>query len=263
MAKPKRAKKNPQQNGKRERRATGEHKKREPRPQLHKGERRERRDRQRRERRFAPQWTKRQTASLVAGGLGSALAGAGVWARWGSEPPHDFAIYLLAAGAVFFGVGTWFLGTGDPIRVGDAGVATEKGSEIRRLAWCEIERISEQAGSLRIEGKQLTLEIPLGVHRLAAAWVLSEAARRVPDIMDVKPSVVERLPTPQPRDGEVMPVTGLQVAGWHCAVSGKAIAFERDARLCPNCGQVYHHTQVPPTCQTCHQELGERAISAA
>ncbi|MFC1641686.1 hypothetical protein ACFL5O_03205 [Myxococcota bacterium] len=227
-----------------------------------KPERTPKRPRERRERRFSPQWTQGQTVSLVAGGLGCALAGAGVWAKWGSEPPHEFALYLMVAGVLLFGLGGWSLGVGGPVRVGDAGVATEKGSEIRRLVWCDIERISVRAGILRVEGKQQTLEIPLGTHRCAAAWVLSEAASRVPDVMDVKQSVVQELPVPKPEDGEMMPVIGLQVAGWHCAASGKAIAFERDARLCPNCGQVYHRMRVPKTCQTCEEGLGERAIPA-
>ena len=68
------------------------------------------------------------------------------------------------------------------------------------------------------------------------------------------------LPEPKDTDGELVPVEGLQVAGRQCAKSGKAISFERDARLCPNCGQVYHHTSVPKRCMTCKAELGEKAI---
>ena len=41
-----------------------------------------------------------------------------------------------------------------------------------------------------------------------------------------------------------------------------AAAFERDARLCPNCGEVYLKDQVPKKCLTCQAELGTRAREA-
>jgi hypothetical protein len=78
----------------------------------------------------------------------------------------------------------------------------------------------------------------------------------------VKRDAVEGLPAPRDDDGELLSVEGAQVAGRTCAASGKTIAFERDARLCPQCTQVYLKDKVPKKCLTCGAELGERAVEA-
>jgi hypothetical protein len=78
--------------------------------------------------------------------------------------------------------------------------------------------------------------------------------------MDVRREALNDLPEPKETDGELVPVEALQVAGRQCAKTGKTISFERDARLCPRCAQVYHHTGVPKKCVTCKADLGERAI---
>jgi hypothetical protein len=78
----------------------------------------------------------------------------------------------------------------------------------------------------------------------------------------VKRDAVDGLPTPRDDDGELLVVESLQVAGRECAASGKTIAFERDARLCPQCCQVYLKDRVPKKCLTCDAELGERAVTA-
>ena len=62
--------------------------------------------------------------------------------------------------------------------------------------------------------------------------------------------------------GEAVPVTGDQVAGRRCAATQKIISFERDARLCPNCGQVYFKDNVPQACVTCGEEVAGRAVQA-
>jgi len=217
-------------------------------------------DQERRERRFLPELTRTRTACIAFGWLGAVALGAGVWGRWVSEPAHDFAVYLVIAGALATAAALWWASTGSPVRVGDAGVATERGSEVTRLLWCDIQRISVDGKRLLVQGKERTISLSFELHRRAVAWVLSEAAQRVPEVMDVKQQVVRELPKPNPSDGQVLPVTDLQVAGRHCAASGKVIAFERDARLCPDCGQVYHHAHVPTSCKTCQKELGGRAL---
>ena len=55
---------------------------------------------------------------------------------------------------------------------------------------------------------------------------------------------------------------GDQVAGRRCAATDKIISFERDARLCPNCAQVYHKDNVPKECVTCGTEVAGRAVQA-
>ena len=144
--------------------------------------------------------------------------------------------------------------------MGDAGIAVEKGSELVRLAWCDVERVFTERTDLVAKGKELTLRIPIAAHRTAVAWILSEGTKRVPTIMDVKRQSLAELPEPKDNDGESVVIEGLQVAGRHCAASDKPVSFERDARLCPNCGQVYLKDQVPGKCVTCEAPLGSKAI---
>lgn len=218
--------------------------------------------RQRRERRFAPQQTYTSILSAIGGMLGAIALGAGVYAEWISDPAHKFAPYVVTGGAVALGAALWFGDRGAlPVRVGDAGIAIEKGNELVRLGWCDIKRLYVEHRQLVAKGEDLTLSVPIGAQPLAVAWILAECARRVPDIVDVKGSVTDDLPEPKEGDGEPLVIDSAQVAGKHCASSGEVIAFERDARLCPTCGQVYHKAHVPKKCVTCGAAVGESAIS--
>lgn len=219
--------------------------------------------RERKERRFLPRQTHTSWAAVAAGAVGAIGLGAGVYAQWISDPPHHFAPYIVTGGALVLAGALWFGDTGAvPVRVGDAGIAIEKGKELVRLPWCDIQRISVEKGQLIARGEDVTLTMPVAAHRTAVAWVLKEGVRRVPDTIDVKSSVVDTLPKPLPDDGDVLPVEGVQVAGRECAASGETIAFEADARLCPTCGQVYHKAHVPKNCATCGETLGSQAIRA-
>ena len=219
--------------------------------------------RERHERRFVPEQT--QTTKLAfAGGMVGALAlGAGVYGQWVRDPSLDYAPYIIAAGAAALGVALLVGDTGAlPVRVGDAGVAIERGTEIVRVAWCDIERVVVEKSRLVARAPDITLSIPIAAHRAAVAWILSEGTRRIPDAMDVKRRELEGLPEPKESDGEVVTIDSLQVTGRHCAASDKVISFERDARLCPTCAQVYHKDHVPKTCVSCGADLGERAYVA-
>ena len=44
--------------------------------------------------------------------------------------------------------------------------------------------------------------------------------------------------------------------------SSWTISFERDARLCPQCCQVYLRDQVPKKCVTCELDLADKAVRA-
>ena len=44
--------------------------------------------------------------------------------------------------------------------------------------------------------------------------------------------------------------------GKHCSASGKVIAFEPDARVCPRCERVFYRTSVPAACD-CGASLAE------
>ncbi len=215
----------------------------------------------RKERRFEPESTYASRASIGGGMLGALALGAGVYGQWIRDDPRPFAPYLFGVGAVVLGAALWFGDAGAlPLRVGEAGIAIEKGSDLLRLAWCDMERVFTERGELVAQGKALSLRIPVAAHKKAVAWILSEGTKRVPDAMDVKRASLEGLPEIKDSDGELVTIEGLQITGRHCAASGKPISFERDARLCPVCGQVYLKDQVPKKCVTCDSDLAGKAV---
>jgi hypothetical protein len=83
-------------------------------------------------------------------------------------------------------------------------------------------------------------------HPQAAAWIVKEARQRLPSIVDVPDDAT--LPQPLASGGEQLPLEPPQVVGKHCAASGKVIAYEPDARVCPRCERVYHKSHVPEAC---------------
>ena len=217
--------------------------------------------RERKERRFSPEQTYSSNAAVGVGMLGALAAGAGVWGQWISDTPHTYAPYLFGAGALALGASLWFGDAGAvPVRIGDAGIALERGTELTRLAWCDLETVEVVGKQLVAKSKSTTFSIPIAAHPKAVAWILAEGTRRVPEAMNVKKSDLTGLPEPKELDGELVPLEGVQITGRHCAASGKPIAFERDARLCPNCAQVYLKDAVPKKCVTCERDLASGAI---
>ncbi len=216
------------------------------------------------ERRFGPGQMHMSVVASVVGMLGGAALGTGVYGLWVSKSGLSVAPYLLAVGLMLL-VGALAFGDADaiPVRIGDAGVGVEKGSEFLQIAWCDIKRLSAENDALVIQGAEQTLRIPIPMQPEACAWIIVEATRRVPDAVDVKRDAVDKLPKPEDTQGEKVAPMPVQIAGRRCAKSGKAIAFERDARVCPNCGQVYHREQVPAECVTCKQSLGEKAFAVS
>src|SRR5690606_10677010 len=212
------------------------------------------------ERRFEAETTYASRLTALTGMAGGLALGAGVYAQWVREDPLAFAPYLVAGGGVALGGALFKTGAElAKVRVGDAGVALEKGADLTRVLWCDVERIALDRGNLVVRGKAGTITFPVAAQPKAAAWVVSEAGRRVPDVVALSRAEVEGLGTPSDKDGEVVRLEELQIAGRNCRASGKAIAFERDARLCPTCSEVYAKDQVPKKCLTCQSELGERA----
>lgn len=217
--------------------------------------------RQRHERRFLAKTTQSSLAIFVAGLVAACALGAGVYGEWVSDPAVKYAPYLIALGTLGVVVSWWFGdASNSPVRVGDAGLAVEKGNDIVRLAWCDIERLHVEKNKLLAESDELTLSIPIAAQPHAVAFALSEATRRLPDIVDVKRRVLKELPKPDAEAGTSVVVKGIQVAGRRCAASNKLISFERDARVCPNCCEVYQREKVPDECVTCEQPLGRRAL---
>jgi hypothetical protein len=213
-----------------------------------------------RERRFEPERARTPLVAAIIGMAGALALGAGVYGRFVMDPAQASAYWLLVIGAALVAGALFWGDEREPVRVGDAGVAVEKASEIVRLPWCDMTRIYVDGGTLVLDGDDARLRIPMSAHRLASAWVLSEAMKRVPDAVDVKRSAADDLPKPRDRDGESVRVEDYQVAGRLCAATDQPISFVQDARLCPGCGQVYHRQHVPERCVSCDGRLAGRAI---
>jgi len=219
------------------------------------------RTRQRTERRFVPVPAVATNVVLAVGGLGSALMGAGVFGQFGHAwmgsdlPPTSFAPAIIAAGSVVFGASVW-LGTSaeQPLRVGAGGIALEKGKEVRRIPWYEVERVvwDPDRQSLSVRGKDdLGADASFGLTAKlmgpAIAWIVKEARLRVPDVVDV-PEEAAGLPRASREDGRLLTMDEVQVVGKRCAATNKIIAFEPDARVCPRCERVYLKQSVPDAC---------------
>jgi hypothetical protein len=168
------------------------------------------------------------------------------------------ALVLGVGGALYF---AWQLNREGPaLRVGDAGVAIEHGSEVQRLLWCDMETISIENDDLVLRGTGPTLRVASARHPAAVSWILKEAAERLPKLIEVPPAFVDGLPKPDAKDGTVNHVASLQTTGRRCAKTRKVIKYERDARLCPVCTQVYLKGDVPDACLTCKQPLSGRTV---
>jgi hypothetical protein len=213
--------------------------------------------RERRERRFDPHASTNPRVVYLVGAVGAILMGAGAWGQFGSmlrdsgPEPLKFAPYILAAGALLVGLAIWVGTSGDPsLRVGDAGLAVEKAG-LKRMPWYAVERIEWRDETVRVTGKDdggasLAFTASLKSHPQAAAWIVKEARERVPTVVDVPEDAT--LPDVRASAGESLPLDPPQVVGKHCAASGKVIAYEPDARVCPRCERVYHKSHVPEAC---------------
>jgi hypothetical protein len=214
--------------------------------------------RERRERRFEPRATTNPLVVYVIGALGAVAMGAGSWGQFGyllqdgAPAPFAYAPYILALGALLVGAAIWRGTSGEPaLRVGDGGLAVERGG-LRRLPWYAIERIEWREEAVRVtgtsdDGAAMTIVARSSSQPQAAAWIVKEARERIPKVVDVPDDAT--LTAASASAGESLPLDPPQVVGKHCAATGKVIAYEPDARLCPRCERIYHKTGVPETCE--------------
>jgi hypothetical protein len=211
------------------------------------------------ERRYEPKASSLAIVSVVAMSIGAVAVGAGTYGQWlraGDLGPHPYAPYLLIAGAILLlGVALFGQSGVKPIRVGDAGVALEnEPSEIERIEWRDVSKLILSAGSLTVQASGSSIAVPLDTQGQAAARIVAEAKTRIPKrVEELNAGSLDALDDTL---GEVMPLDPPQVAGEHCAASNKLIAFEKDARFCKQCGEVYHKEDVPKRCVTCDARLG-------
>jgi hypothetical protein len=198
---------------------------------------------ERSERRFDPKSAGGPAIVKLIGAIGSLAMGAGAYGQFVptmADPPHDPVQYSA-----------WVLASGEPsLRVGDPGIAVDKGS-LTRIPWYAIDKIELVGGAVVVRGTDdlgiaRTVTAKLATQPDAAAWIVKEARARVPDVVDI--SEEESLPAADKHAGEVIAAEPPQVVGKHCADTGRIIAYEPDARVCPRCDRVYHKASVPERC---------------
>ena len=211
--------------------------------------------RERAERRFLPHSTTSPLLVKITGALGAAAIGAGLTGQYARPDAVPYAWWVLAAGALLMAAALWIGTTGDAaLRVGDGGVAVEKGG-LRRMPWWAIESVAwdEASELLVVNGKDeaggsLGLRIAHKSQPQAVAWIVKEARARIPKVLEVSDEARASLPKASRQAGEVLKLDATQVVGRRCAQTDKSIAWESDARLCPRCERVYHKDHVPGSC---------------
>jgi hypothetical protein len=211
------------------------------------------------ERRYEPKRTTAVVVTPIVGLVGSFMLGAGTYLGFLRDEAlggnRTLAIGLLVAGVVILAF-TLFMGQwpARPIRVGDAGVGIERGgNEVDRIGWYAVTKMSLSELALTVQSLSTTIVIPVALQRDAAARALAEARKRIPGKVESVASTA--LDKYDEKAGQPMPLEPAQVAGQKCKASGKIIAFERDARLCGRCEEIYHKDSVPKQCVTCDARL--------
>lgn len=207
------------------------------------------------ERRYEPTTSPFAIGTVLVFSLGAVALGAGVYAQWVRDGgAHPWSLYFLVAGAVLLAAVALFGQAGArPVRVGDGGVAIERDeTTVDRIPWYDVDRILVTGDAVTVQGAGTTISVPRSVHALAAARVVREARERIPkkaeDLASIDPPAGAAEPAREPLDAP-------QIAGRACKATGKVVSFEKDARLCGRCGELYHKSGVPSRCLTCDAEL--------
>lgn len=218
------------------------------------------------ESRFVPALSQKTKMFMGLAALGAAVLGAGVYAQFraqlgiaGATGPMEKGSIILGAGAILLAIVVLtFPEKPRPVLVGDLGVAIDDPNGEERLLWCDITKVTATATHLVLEGGKLVLSISLEEHALAVGRIVHELEQRMDDL--VEDLDTKGLPPYVKGAGTREEIQGLQVTGRKCRASKKAITADLDARLCPNCAEVYHKDHVPESCLTCHDDLGEAAV---
>lgn len=197
-------------------------------------------------------------AATVVGGL---CVGAGIYGLWIASVSMQGAPWLLGIGAIVLAaVVLWGDLQGTAIRVGDAGVAIERGGEIvRRVAWFEMKEVSLNDGVIRVQTQESPWLIPVASNPTGAKLVIEEARKRIYPRLNISKSqfaALEKLAAQKSRaTSQLVAIESVQITGRVCKASEQTITFEQDARLCPQCGQIYHKNHLPDRCVTCDGPL--------
>jgi len=216
--------------------------------------------RERHERRFLPTSTTNPLIVMIVGALGALALGAGTFGQFFSHlaeegEAYQPALWLFAGGSLFIGIAIW-IGTSAEaaLRVGDTGISIEKGG-LARMPWWKVASITWDASDLCliVNGKdetegERTVRISSRAQNDAVRWIVKEATTRIPAKVDLSEEVRAQIPAADPHAGTSIRLDPMQLVGKRCAKSGKVIAYEPDARVCPMCELVYHKANVPKKC---------------
>jgi hypothetical protein len=96
---------------------------------------------------------------------------------------------------------------------------------------------------------------PTAHHAQAAAWILKEALARIPKRVTADADKRDEIAKGAHDHAEIVAIEPMQVTGRRCKASDVIISFERDARVCKTCGEVYDKKHVPAKCLTCEHEM--------
>lgn len=212
----------------------------------------------RKERRYEPGAGTSAVVSVIGLSIGAVALGAGTYAQWMRAEglgPHPYSPWLLLGGALLLiAVALFAPRAATPIRVGDAGIGREKdANDIERIEWRDITRVLLGRDALTLESPGNTMILPIKQNAQAVARIVSEARARIPaKAEDVDAKLLEEL---DPTAGETLPLEPAQVAGARCKATDKLISFEKDARLCGKCGEIYLKDAVPSSCLSCGASL--------
>ncbi len=206
------------------------------------------------ERRFEPRSNSAALFGTLISCVGAVGLGAGVFGQFVRKAgPHPYALYLMVAGSMLFFLGFIVSSRAVPaLRVGDAGLAAERGGVVERLAWFDVDVVRFASGALTFSGFGRLITIPVAAHPDAAWLALAEARGRIPARVA---GIDDELPKMTQNAGELVVLDEPQMAGLRCKASDRLITFEGDARLCGRCGQSYHREEVPKHCKTCDARL--------
>ena len=191
--------------------------------------------------------------TFLGGGASALAMGGGTYAqlfRAAEAKPIPAGPWLLAGGALGLAAAIWFGGPRDAIRVGDGGIAVERGTALQRMPWHAITSVSLNGDTLVAEGKDetggsCTVRVSRMKNGDVAGRIIAEARDRIPKVVNLGDETFAY----DEQAGDLIQLEALHLAGKRCTMSNTTLAFETDARVCPKCTRVYHRAHVPAECE--------------
>ena len=170
--------------------------------------------------------------------------------------PIPYMPYMLVVGAalvlayLMFGQQSSLV-----VRVGELGVGVEDNDKVLRTSWWQIESVTVEGSVLSLKTTGKPIHLNLSHHGSAAARLIAEASKRIPERLELDDSDMAKIGAPNNTDGEPLEVDAPQVTGERCRATEQPLTFEKDVRMCNRCGTLYHRSGVPTRCAECGKKL--------